>query len=65
MERSHLIKRMTSLRNWEAFNVVFFMTLLILWICTTQPRTWHLTAYSVFLVCYILVHCNRAAVNKM
>lgn len=55
MKRSRLIKRMTSLRNWESFNVVFFTVLLVLWIEANQPRTWYLTAYSVFLVCYILV----------
>lgn len=56
MARSRLIKRMAALRNWEAFNVVFFMTLLVRWVRAKQPpETWYLTAYSVFLVCYILV----------
>lgn len=55
MDRDRLIRRCRALRNWESFNVLLFMGLLVRWVVTAQPQTWYLTAYSVVLVCYILV----------
>lgn len=53
-ERLRLITRFRALRNWEAFNIGFFLALLGLWVQRAHPPTWLLTAYSVFIVCFIL-----------
>ncbi|NBB85443.1 MAG: hypothetical protein GVY12_04365 [Bacteroidetes bacterium] len=47
-------RRLRWLRNWELFNGVFFLALLVWWIQSAAPSTWVLTAFSVGLVCYIL-----------
>lgn len=53
--RSALLRRLRWLRNWELFDAALFFALLVWWILTAAPSTWALTAYSVSLVCYMLL----------
>jgi hypothetical protein len=54
MDRQKLIRRLLSLRNWEAFNILFLPACLWFMLVKLEVHNWQPYAAGMFIICVIL-----------